>query len=313
MLISTKFSELLLHSTYWQKAQISELFDAELLKCLKDNWVGLAVTLIVLGTCVFTFVFGKSKPKVGCLDPKKFKEFRLVKRTKLTHNTDRFRFALPTPTSVLGLPVGQHIRCRGKDSEGKEVVRPYTPITLDSDVGYFELVVKWCMALFHMCGTAVSQMYLKGRMSHYFRLMKEGDLLPVLGPLCGILFILEGMIQIPTWSSQSLWYASRRYRHHPYVSAPPPPPRIYRIYQVTRAILENPKDKTKVYLIYANHTVDDILLKDDLDNFAHKYPDSFKVYYVVYEVLRCGPPGMNKAMEAHLNELGYTPEMQFEF
>lgn len=31
---------------------------------------------------------------------------------------------------------------RGEDSEGNEVIRPYTPITLDSDVGYFELVVK---------------------------------------------------------------------------------------------------------------------------------------------------------------------------
>ena len=31
---------------------------------------------------------------------------------------------------------------RGIDSEGLEVIRQYTPITLDSDVGYFELVVK---------------------------------------------------------------------------------------------------------------------------------------------------------------------------
>lgn len=31
--------------------------------------------------------------------------------------------------------------------------------------------------------------------------------------------------------------------------------------QVARAILENPRDTTKVHLIYANVTVDDILLK----------------------------------------------------
>lgn len=31
---------------------------------------------------------------------------------------------------------------RGKDSVGEEVTRPYTPTTLDSDVGYFELVIK---------------------------------------------------------------------------------------------------------------------------------------------------------------------------
>ncbi len=32
--------------------------------------------------------------------------------------------------------------CRGFDTDGAEVVRPYTPTTLDSDVGFFELVVK---------------------------------------------------------------------------------------------------------------------------------------------------------------------------
>ena len=31
------------------------------------------------------------------------------------------------------------------------------------------------------------------------------------------------------------------------------------------------------------------------------------------KVLRCGPLPMNKAMKAHLDALGYTPEMQFEF
>jgi cytochrome-b5 reductase len=31
--------------------------------------------------------------------------------------------------------------------------------------------------------------------------------------------------------------------------------------QVARAILENPEDKTKIYMIYANVTYDDILLK----------------------------------------------------
>jgi hypothetical protein len=32
--------------------------------------------------------------------------------------------------------------CRGKDATGEEVIKPYTPTTLDSDIGYFELVIK---------------------------------------------------------------------------------------------------------------------------------------------------------------------------
>lgn len=31
------------------------------------------------------------------------------------------------------------------------------------------------------------------------------------------------------------------------------------------------------------------------------------------QILRCGPPPMNKAMAAHLEALGYSPEMQFQF
>ena len=36
---------------------------------------------------------------------------------------------------------------RGKDSQGEEVIKPYTPTTLDSDVGHFELVLKVCVTI----------------------------------------------------------------------------------------------------------------------------------------------------------------------
>ncbi|KAG6680527.1 hypothetical protein I3842_13G047000 [Carya illinoinensis] len=237
--------------------------------------IAIALSLVAISAAYLYFT---KKPK-GCLDPDKFNEFKLVKKTQLSQNTARFRFSLPTPTSVLGLPVGQHIICRGKDNQGEEVTRPYTPITLDSNVGYFELVVK---------------MYPKGKMSHHFRELKEGDYLSVKGP------------------------------------------------KLIRAILENPKDKTNVHLMYANVTLDDILLKEELDAFARNFPNRFKVFYVLnqppvpwnggvgfitkemiqthcpapapdVQILRCGPPAMNKAMKAHLDALEYTSDMQFEF
>lgn len=48
----------------------------------------------------------------GSLDPQNFKDFKLVEKNQLSHNVAKFRFGLPTPTSVLGLPIGQHISCR---------------------------------------------------------------------------------------------------------------------------------------------------------------------------------------------------------
>ncbi|ESR59920.1 hypothetical protein CICLE_v10018210mg [Citrus x clementina] len=55
----------------------------------------------------------------------------------------------------------------GRGDLGEEVIKPHTPATLDSDIGYFELVIK---------------MYLQGRMSHHFHELQEGDYLPMKGP-----------------------------------------------------------------------------------------------------------------------------------
>ncbi|XP_051150134.1 NADH--cytochrome b5 reductase 1 [Andrographis paniculata] len=265
--------------------------------------VGVAVALVAVG--VAYFAFSSKKPKV-CLDPENFKEFKLVKKTQISHNVAKFRFALPTPTSVLGLPIGQHISCRGKDKNGEEVIKPYTPTTLDSDIGYFELVIK---------------MYPQGRMSHHFREMREGEYLGVKGP--------KGRFKYQPGQVRAFGMLAGGSGITP-------------MFQVTRAILENPNDATKVHLIYANVTYDDILLKDELDSLAKNYPERFKIYYVLNQppevwsggvgfvskemieehcpapasdirVLRCGPPPMNKAMAANLDALGYTSEMQFQF
>jgi cytochrome-b5 reductase len=56
------------------------------------------------------------------------------------------------------------------------------------------------------------------------------------------------------------------------------------MYQIIKAILSNPEDKTEISLIFANVNVDDILLKDELDKLADNHPQ-FKVYYVLNNVL----------------------------
>lgn len=265
--------------------------------------VGVAVVAVLLGAA---YIFSSGKKRKGCLDPENFKEFKLVKRNQLSHNVAKFTFELPTPTSVLGLPIGQHISCRGKDGQGEEVIKPYTPTTLDSDVGHFELVIK---------------MYPQGRMSHHFRQMRVGDYMAVKGP--------KGRFRYQPGQVRAFGMLAGGSGITP-------------MFQVARAILENSKDKTKVHLIYANVTNEDILLKEELDRLASEYPDRFSIYYVLnqppegwkggvgfvskemikehlpapaddIQILRCGPPPMNKAMGAHLEDLGYSPAMQFQF
>ncbi|CAI0384893.1 unnamed protein product [Linum tenue] len=205
--------------------------------------VGVAVAVVAIAIGAI-FLFSSKKPR-GVLDPENFRDFKLVKRTQLSHNVAKFTFALPTPTSVLGLPIGQHISCRGKDSQGEEVIKPYTPTTLDSDVGSFELVIK---------------MYPQGRMSHHFREMRVGESLAVKGP--------KGRFRYQPGQVRAFGMLAGGSGITP-------------MFQVARAILENPKDQTKVHLIYANVTHDDILLKEELEGLASRYPDSFKIYYVL--------------------------------
>ena len=104
--------------------------------------------------------------------------------------------------------------------------------------------------------------------------------------------------------------------------------------QIIRAIVKNPKDKTKVDLIYANVNVEDILLRDELDGLAKQHPEQFNVLHFLnnppqnwkggsgfvdkdsiqqrfpkpgpdIKILMCGPPPMVNAMKKHLEELGY--------
>jgi hypothetical protein len=43
---------------------------------------------------------------------------------------------------VIGLPIGSHITIAAKDAEGKDVMRPYTPVTDDSSKGHVDFVIK---------------------------------------------------------------------------------------------------------------------------------------------------------------------------
>ena len=43
--------------------------------------------------------------------------------------------------------------------------------------------------------------------------------------------------------------------------------------QLIRAILKDPRDKTKMWLVFANQTENDILLRTELEEVASNHPD----------------------------------------
>jgi cytochrome-b5 reductase len=98
------------------------------------------------------------------------------------------------------------------------------------------------------------------------------------------------------------------------------------MYQLARAIFSNPEDKTKVTLVFANVTEEDILLKREFEDLENTYPQRFRAFYVLdkppkewtggkgfinkellktvlpepkienIKIFVCGPPGMYKAI-----------------
>ena len=60
------------------------------------------------------------------------------------------------------------------------------------------------------------------------------------------------------------------------------------IYQLTNAIFSNPTDRTKISLVYANNSEEDILLRQEFDDLERRYPDRFQKLYTVSKTTSAG-------------------------
>jgi cytochrome-b5 reductase len=101
-------------------------------------------TIIIIGVAFKVYKsWSKKKKSVPILlvDPLVKYSLPLIEKDIISHDTRRFRFELPTPNHVLGLPIGQHVHLTAKIEE-EVVIRSYTPVSSDDDHGYVDLVVK---------------------------------------------------------------------------------------------------------------------------------------------------------------------------
>ena len=173
-----------------------------------------------------------------------------IYRAQLTLHS--YRFSLPSPTDILGLPIGQHMSVQAMiqaDPKPKEVVRSYTPITGDENPGYFDLLIK---------------SYPTGNISKHMATLKIGQTLKVKGPK-GAMVYTPGLVR----------------RFGMIAGGTGITPMLQIIKAIIRGRTRNGgKDTTQVDLIFANVNLEDILLKDDLDALA-KEDEAFRVFYVL--------------------------------
>lgn len=101
-------------------------------------------TIIFIGVAVKVYKFWSEKKKsapILLVDPIVKYSLPLIHKDIVSHDTRRFRFGLPTPNHILGLPIGQHVHLTAKIGE-EVVIRAYTPVSSDDDKGYVDLVIK---------------------------------------------------------------------------------------------------------------------------------------------------------------------------
>lgn len=128
-------------------------------------------------------MFQKLKGPRTLEDSEKKYALKLIEKIEVSHDTRIFRFALPSPQHVLGLPVGQHLYLSAKVDD-KLVVRPYTPTSSDDDQGYVEFMIKVYFKNQH------PKFPEGGKMSQYLESLKMGDTIDFRGP--NGLIIYEG-------------------------------------------------------------------------------------------------------------------------
>jgi cytochrome-b5 reductase len=209
------------------------------------NSIRFGVAGVALATLALSAKFARAKDETA-LDPKNFKKFTLQEIYPISHNTRRYRFGLEHEDQKLGLNVASCLVVKAPIGEnGKDVIRPYTPVSDTEDKGFFDLVVK---------------SYPNGVMSKHFGSLNPGDALEFKGPFPKIEYKPNMKKKIGMIAGGS---------------------GITPMYQVIGKILQNPNDKTQISLIYANLSENDILLKQELDTLARRHRDRFKVHYTI--------------------------------
>jgi len=297
--------------------------------------IGIVVFTAIAAKLYFNWIQPRDKTTSQelrtLLDPQTKYPLKLVERHVISHDTRRFRFALPSSQHILGLPVGQHVYLSCRVNE-QLVIRPYTPVTSDDDKGYVDLVVKVYFKNVH------PKFPDGGKMTQYLENLPIGETIDVRGP-SGLL-VHEGAGFLGIKPEKKLPATMVPFKKLNMIAGGTG---ITPMLQLIRNILKNPDDQTMMALLFANQTESDILLREELEEAVADHPGRLRLWYTVDRasegwkystgfvsaemmaeqmyppaddtfVLMCGPPPMiNFACQPNLDKLGFSSKLRFAY
>ncbi|XP_038612328.1 LOW QUALITY PROTEIN: NADH-cytochrome b5 reductase 3-like [Tachyglossus aculeatus] len=276
-------------------------------------------------------LFRSPAPAITLENPDVKYPLRLIDKENISHDTRKFRFALPSREHILGLPVGQHIYLSAR-IDGNLVIRPYTPVSSDDDKGFVDLVVKIYFKNVHPKYPA------GGKMSQYLESLQLGDTVDFRGPNGLLVYQGKGKFAIrPDKKSEPVIKTTKSLGMIAGGTGITP------MLQLIRAIMKDPGDPTVCHLLFANQTENDILLRAELEEVRNEHSDRFKLWFTLDKapegwdysqgfvnedmirahlpppaedplVLMCGPPPMIQfACIPNLDRVGYPADRRFAF
>jgi cytochrome-b5 reductase len=311
--------------------------------------IAVIAVIVLFVVLVLVWLLVLSKPKPFLSGPNQTKSVKIIDIKELSHDTKRYRLDLGSPKTPLGLPIGKHIKIAapnpnlgeatwngGNDAEKsmKEIRRSYTPTPSPaSDVGYFDMVIKtYRPGTVRMPDGSEREWTHGGKMSLYMDSKKVGDSIDILGPVGQHEYLGRGTFKSGQKAHEAKFFGMMAGGTG-----------LTPMLQIANAVLGDKSDNTKMSLIYANKTEDDILCKDMLDDLVERSNGRFKVHYtldfppegwshktgfITAEMIKecfpppsdkpliimCGPkPMLDFACEKNLDELKYAKEMRIRY
>lgn len=174
-----------------------------------------------------------------------FTTLKLESAELVNHNVKRLRFALPEKDTTTDLNVISSLLTRHTPPGAwLPVFRPYTPISSASSPGHVTFLVK---------------RYPAGKGSGKMHSLAPGD-------------------EMAFKQLREFTYAPNAFSAVTCIAGGSG---ITPVYQLARAILDNPADATRLHLVYANNTPADILLKEEFDALLARHPGRFSATFVV--------------------------------
>jgi cytochrome-b5 reductase len=189
-------------------------------------------------------------PPGNCILTENWTPLALISKETVNHDTSVYRFSLPDGTSPLNLSTCACVLASIPDStaNGELIVRPYTPISTNADIGFMDLMVK---------------KYRKGIMSTALSNLNAGDTLD----FKHISFNVK--VQAP-FNVKKIGML---------VGGTGVAPMI----QALHAILGAHDNTTEVTLLYGSKTQQDILAREQIEAWAKASGGKFVVHHVLSE------------------------------